>query len=138
MDLKLIRNEYEVDGIFGYLQDTSGKEIAVTLEHSYVADNDGFAPKVPKGEYKCVRGMHRLESMTEPFETFEITNVPGHTNILIHFGNFNCDSAGCILIGESLAINPADKQQMITASRVTFGKFMRLQNGIDSFTLTII
>lgn len=140
MNLILKRTNKEVDGIFGVLSDESGSTIAVTLEHAYDSGlgNGSYDAKTPLGDYKCVRGQHQLHGMTKPFTTFEVTNVPGHTNILFHVGNFNEDSEGCILLGRRIAPrDPPESGNMITSSRNTFNAFMDLQKDLNEFTLTI-
>lgn len=132
MNLSLTRKEFRSDGIFSELHSEMGEFIAVTLEHSY--DNQ---PKIPVGTYTCRRGLHRLHGMTEDFETFEIVGVEGHTNLLFHWGNFNKDSEGCVLLGSEIGKNGDDGAQMILHSRDTFKKFMRIQDGINEFKLTV-
>lgn|ERR1035437_2359376 len=132
MNLTLERDAYREDGIFSTLLDDKGDTIAKTLEHSY--DN---LPKVPAGTYTCVRGPHRLHGMTEDFSTFEVTGVEGHAGILFHWGNFNKDSEGCVLVGKEVAIQAAGAW-IITASRDTFAAFMALQEGVDEFQLTVV
>jgi len=134
MDLKLVRDKFRQDGIFGTLFDSSGRKIAVTLEHAYV-DLTGWSPKVPEGQYLCIRGQHQLASMTQPFETFMILNVPGHTGILFHSGNYNCDSDGCILVGTD--VTSIDGALAISSSRLAFLEFMDLQTGVDNFSLSV-
>lgn len=131
MDLTLIRKEYREDGIFSSLIAESGGKIADTLEHSY-----DKKPKLPTGEYRCVRGKHRLHSMTQDFETFEITGVPDHSGILFHIGNSNKDSDGCVLLGATTIISP-NGSQVIVKSKVTFQIFMELQKDINEFQLTV-
>src|SRR6266481_1747921 len=111
--MKLIRTDKNYNGVFGILQDSDGNNLAVTLEHSY----DGI-PKIPNGTFTCVRGSHRLHGMTNDFITFEITGVPDHINILFHWGNYNKDSEGCVLLGK------ARVGDTITMSRLTFESFM--------------
>lgn len=140
MDLLLIRDLYRNDGIFGEIFGDKGLRVAVTLEHSFPewsrwADRS-FKAVIPSGIYQCVRGKHRLEHMTEDFETFEITGVTGHTGLVFHWGCFNRDSKGCVLLGKALAGDDASGE-MITHSRDTFAAFMALQVGIDQFTLAI-
>jgi hypothetical protein len=130
MMLTLARQEFRPDGIFSVLTDYKGKILAHTLEHSYECK-----PKLYDGEFTCVRGQHQLEGMKQPFETFEITGVTGHTNILFHSGNWNDDSAGCVLVGEGIA--QSDKGQMITASKQCFASLMTLLTGMDSFQLIV-
>lgn len=139
MNLTLKRKQYRADGIFGELYDEAGNKIAVTLEHAYAVtsrDPDkAFAPKIPLGEYLCVRGEHRLESMDHNFTTFEITGVEGHDNILFHWGNYNHDSSGCVLLGQRVV--STEDGFMITKSRVTFAEFMELQASVDHFVLEV-
>lgn len=78
-----------------------------------------------------MRGMHQLAGMKAPFETFEVMSVPGHQGILLHVGNFNEDSSGCILLGKDRAGG------MITQSTLTFEAFMKLQAGVNTFKLVV-
>jgi hypothetical protein len=135
MNLTLKRMESTELGVFGVLAETFGRDIAVTLEHAYDSGNgDGsYIPKVPPGRYTCVKGMHRLAHSKAPFETFEIMNVPNHTKILFHVGNWNKDSNGCVLLGIDRV--GAD---MIAHSRKAFDAFMKLQENNNEFTLTVV
>ncbi len=128
--MKLVRSEFNENGVFGELSNDDGSQIFYTLEHAYLQPDGTFISKIPNGDYVCIRGMHQLEGMVHPFETFEITGVGGHTNILFHSGNVNADSAGCVLLG--LSKNDVE----IMHSRNAFSKFMELMQGINSFTLT--
>jgi Family of unknown function (DUF5675) len=128
--MKLVRNIFDRDGIFGTLFDAEGDQVAITLEHSF----NGL-PKLPAGSYRCARGKHSLHSNPTPFETFEVMDVPNHTGILFHVGNFNDDSNGCILLGR-VCIG-SEKGRMITSSRATFERFMLDLDGAESFTLTV-
>lgn len=135
--MTLIRNQFLKCGIFGELVDQLGMHVACTLEHSYGGPLfDHFMPKVPEGEFQCVRGVHQLVGMTHSFETFEVTGVPGHTGLLFHAGNFNSNSIGCILVGET--IEKLGGVLMVTNSKIALEKFMDIQSGIDSFLLTVI
>lgn len=128
MDLVLRHYSKREAGIFGII-DTETR--FYTLEHAFPVPDNGYLPTIPNGTYTCVRGKHRLEHMTEDFETFEITGVQGHSKLLFHWGNWNKDSDGCILLGDSLA------DDMILHSKVAFAHFMALQEGLDSFVLTV-
>jgi hypothetical protein len=143
MDLTLVRVELAVDGVFGFLKDAlSGNALFHTLEHAYVKgplDDEEkwhYYSKFPDGKYTCVRGVHRLHSITGvPFETFQVTKVPGHSGILFHTGNFNADSQGCILLG--LRRGVIGEQRALISSKVAFNKFMKMQADVDRFTLTV-
>lgn len=129
MTLKLVRREFREDGIFSELM-KDGKVIAHTLEHSF-----NMKPKIPDGTYMCRRGIHKLENL-KPFETFEVCGVSGHTGILLHIGNWNKDSDGCILVGSGIAQSP--QGQMVTGSKQAFADFMDLCEGFQSFALEVV
>ena len=148
MDMTLTRNpnEYRQDGIFSLLTANDGDFQAHTLEHAYLmgsleaGQGHTWIAKLAPGTYTCKRGLHRLHGMTEDFETFEVTGVPDFegnpvTGLLLHWGNWNKDSEGCILVGKA----EADSAQghMVTGSRDEFAAFMALQDGCDTFQLTV-
>lgn len=131
MNFTLNRISLSEQGVFGVMigEDTSSYH---TLEHSFQQQDGNFAPKVAIGTYNCIRhAPNRL-----PYETFEIANVPDFmgepvTGILIHIGNYNKDSDGCILIGKSQV------DSMVTNSKEAFGEFMNSLKDVSSFELTI-
>lgn len=136
MNLIIHRKKFAIDGIFGELLDEKGSLVAVTLEHAYYQDGK-FYPKMPQGTYECKRGLHRLHGMINDFETFEIAEIPEHTNILFHQGNWNKDSEGCVLLGKR--IGPMlNGGEMICDSKKAFDAFMALQEGMDTFTLVVL
>lgn len=138
MDLILVRRSYRDDGIFGLLTDVFGEEVAMTLEHSYPgANDDQYRSKIPLGNYTCIRGIHQLHNMAQPFTTFEISDIKGHSNILFHWGNYNQDSDGCVLLGESI-LGIGRRPQMLINSKIAFIKFMALQDGCFMFNLIVM
>lgn len=132
MDLVLTRKANTEKGIFGTLtgQSDEGSILLQTLEHAYSDYSGNWAPKLPRGVYTCQRGTHALKDGV-PFETFEVMNVPGHSGILIHIGNYNNDSEGCILVGMSAVEN------MVENSKTAFEDFLAAQAGCDSFQLSV-
>ncbi len=128
--MKLIRGPGEESGIYGVLQQDDGTQVAVTLEHAFLQDDDSYAPKLPDGSYTCVLGTHQLDH-GGPFQAYEITGVSGHKGILFHVGNYNKDSDGCCLLGESR------QGDMIVHSGVTFKSFMTLMDGVSTFQLDV-
>ncbi len=130
----LIRTDFDETGIFGILTSDDGNETYMTLEHAYRGLNytdSMYSPKIPNGVFKCVRRKHQLEGMLHTIETFEITGVVGHKDLLFHPGNTNADSSGCILLG--LARNDVG----VLNSREAFRKFMESKIGVNIFTLTV-
>jgi hypothetical protein len=134
MNLTLNRTDFTENGIFGILTSVDNPCLFATLEHAYLQPDGSYAPKLPNGNYTCVKGLHSLDHTPTPFEAFEVTNVPGHSGILFHVGNYNHDSDGCILLGTAIAGRDAS----ITNSKLAFEKFMTLQADNNQFTLTVI
>ena len=140
--MTLTRNGFFSTGIFGTLDADDESLSLQTLEHAFNVGEPGvstfYQPAVPPGVYTCQRGTHVLEPTPlvpnpQPFETFQLLTVPGHSKILIHVGNTNSDSIGCILVGLFRSGNDS-----IMQSRTGFKLFMDLQDGINEFILTVI
>lgn len=137
MDMQLTTDMWRSDGIFGTLKSKDASFSCLTLEHSYENDDKTFGPKLPAGVYKCVRGTHTLHNGIS-LECFELQNVPGHTGMLIHPGNYNDNSDGCILVGRALGWKLGGQIRMITYSDQTFKELMQLQDGQNEFQLTVL
>lgn len=133
--LRLTRKLFREDGIFSWLSLDDGRQLATTLEHSY-ANGEFYLPKIPNGTYVCVRGTHKLGIDGEPFDTFEITGVEGHTGLLFHCGNFDNDSRGCVLLGDGLG--QQGSQEMVTHSRDAFKRFMETLGDAQTFPLVVV
>jgi hypothetical protein len=138
MNLTLSRIGANDHGVFSVLEDEDGQTLSCCLEHAFAAGSDGFIPKVPRGTYTCVRGVHKLSDLI-PFTTFEITGVPNFmgspvTGILFHVGNYNGDSEGCVLVGHAFQGNPMGS---LLNSREAFGQLMSKLDGLDEFQLTV-
>ena len=131
MKIRLIRREFLDSGVFGEIW-IDDKPFCFTGEHAY-KDNK---PKLPDGEYTCKRGIHKLADLV-PFDTFEITGVPGRWGILFHKGNWaQQDSDGCVLIGTGIGFM-RNGGKMLTASKSAFGKFMERMEGVDEFIIIV-
>lgn len=134
MNLILKRTDYLPGGIFGVLLDEAGTLQAYTLEHAYQSEGT-WQPKLPHGTYTCKRGQHALHS--GPIETFEVTGVAGHSGILIHPGNTEEASEGCILVGSARTFNSDSRPMGLLESRAAFNRFLSLEAGQDEFILTV-
>ena len=132
MNVTLYHESLASDGAFGRLRDEQDQDICVTLEHTYLV-NGVWTVKLIDGVYPCVRyaspKFHR--------EVFVVTHVPGHSMIELHIGNRAADSEGCLLLGRHIIIWPGSTDRGITASAETFSRFMALQAGLSTFTLTV-
>lgn len=51
-------------------------------------------------------GLYRLKPYTSPRwpDVYEIVNVPGRTHILLHWGNTEKDTTGCVIVGRSAGV----------------------------------
>ena len=125
-DFKLVRVATGPGGAFGVLLH-GGLPFAVTLER--VFDEKGEkSPIVPVGLYVCTRTVFYKYG----YDTYEITEVPGHTRILFHRGSMEADSAGCVLVADTY------QDTWIANSKVGFSKFMDRAAGRQKFNLEVV
>lgn len=94
-------------------------------------DNQPNISCITAGTYRAYRSFYNRGG----YECFELENVPGRSEILIHIGNTEDDSAGCILVGSGVGV--INSKNAVTASRVAFDAFMASLEGKDEFTLEI-
>lgn len=138
LEATLKREPTTDDGTLGELF-ISDLHFCFTLEET--DKNNGPDSCIPAGDYICRR-------VNSPHfgETFEVTGVPGRSLILIHWGNTEKDTLGCILLGKShgelLAVdddkNKAENQLAVLNSRTAFKDFMELMTGINVFKLSVV
>src|SRR5689334_23781274 len=86
--------------------------------------------RIPDGQYECC-----THSGPRFQDVYEVKDVPERTEILIHCGNFEKDTTGCILLGLG-AVMYQDGQPMVTSSKLALDKFRKLV-GAEPFLLTI-
>lgn len=93
-------------------------------------DNQIGISRINEGEYDCVKRFSEKYG-----DHFHLLNVPGRTWILIHVGNYNTDTRGCLLPGEGLMDIDGDGLKDVTSS----GDTMRMLNEIlpNEFTVVI-
>ena len=93
---------------------------------------------IPAQQYVCKRRKTSLECILNLglTETFEIMDVPGRTNVVIHPGNTIEHTLGCNLLGASFGKLKDDKRAILNSGK-TFKRFMKKMEGIDQFLLTI-
>lgn len=105
------------------------KILCHTLENPW-KDNKEDISSIPEGRYSCIP----YSSEKYP-NVWKLNSVKDRTNVLIHNGNYEEDTEGCILVGSNVA-NYKGKN-MVTNSRLTLNK-LHSDIGIGrSFTLII-
>ena len=98
-----------------------------TLENPWL-DNEPYISCIPKGAYDCIR-----VNSPRYGNTFTVPDVEGRTHILFHWGNWEKNTLGCILLGKL-----TNSRDMIMDSRRAFGEFIKHTQDVDGFLLDII
>ncbi len=81
--------------------------ICYTLEDEYRTKKVYGETRIPDGVYRVslrtIGGFHNRYSSKYPFHKgmLQIEDVPGFEHILIHTGNTDDDTAGCLLVGST-------------------------------------
>jgi hypothetical protein len=123
----LNREESGDDGTLGELLDPDGDHLCYTCECPWL-DNASGISCIPSGTYACVPH----NSPAHP-DTWQLQDVPGRDEILIHNGNTKMDSKGCILVGEPQGI--LDGLPAVLNSKATLAMLQQTLPG--NFTLII-
>lgn len=103
------------------------KLLCFVLEDEYRTIKKYGETRIPKGSYKIKLrthgGFHQRYSERFPWHEgmFEISDVPGFTDILIHIGNTHEDTEGCLLVADSLDIS----KRFAGASAVAYEKIYK-------------
>ena len=126
--MELIRLEKGGEGTFGVLR-LDGQVFCVTLEPPD-RGNARDRSCIPAGRYRCCR-------VASPRfgDTFEVTDVPGRTRILLHPGNTASDTSGCVLLGREFG--DLEGRRGVLRSGATFARLMDRCAGQDRFEFTI-
>lgn len=106
MEVKVLRYGFDLDCTIGLMFINDVFE-AYTLEDEYREPKVYGETCIPDGRYRIVLraygGFHAryLEKFGADFHKgmLEVSNVPNFKDILIHIGNTDEDTAGCLLVG---------------------------------------
>ena len=153
MRLEVVRFSSEADSTNGLLFDiTNGqrKFLSYTLEDEYRKEKVMSETRVPAGTYnvtlRTVGGMN--EKYTERFGSdfnkgmLWVRDVPNFEYILIHIGNTDEDTAGCLLVGDTQNNNQITSDGFIGSSTNNYKRIyppiaeVLSNNGIVSITYT--
>ncbi|MBN9568688.1 MAG: hypothetical protein J0H79_13895 [Alphaproteobacteria bacterium] len=129
---RLLRDAEAHGSTRGTLRGFNDALIASTLEDGFNAPKIAGRTRIPAGTYRL--GFHgsprfdksykpRIERAGERYRgMIHIMAVPGFEWILIHCGNTTADTAGCVLLGDQIAM--ADGRFMIPGGH-TWPAFLR-------------
>ena len=130
MKLKVLRFSSQSDSTNGLLFDDSDgkmKFLCYTLEDEYRSTKVRGETRVPAGTYKLelrteggfhARYTKKYGSMHKGM--LHVTKVPGFEWILIHTGNTDEHTAGCLLVGDSQENNALVKDGFIGKSTAAY------------------
>lgn len=129
----IVRDPSTPLGTFGKL--TAGVFYCYTLELADHGNKPGESC-IPAGVYRCV-----MRDSPKFGKCYEVKDVPGRTDILLHRGNFAADEGfgksdidGCILLGN--AIGEIGGQRALLSSKDAMARFQNEMDG-EPFELTI-
>ena len=125
MKLEVLRISSESDSSSGLLFDISEgtrKFLCYTLEDEYRNDKVMHETRVPAGTYnillRTVGGFHAKYTKRYDFHKgmLHVQDVPGFEYILIHTGNTDEHTSGCLIVGDSQENNQLKKDGFIGRS----------------------
>ena len=125
MKLEVLRISSESDSSSGLLFDISEgtrKFLCYTLEDEYRNDKVMHETRVPAGTYnillRTVGGFHTRYTEKYDFHKgmLHVQDVPGFKWILIHTGNTDEHTSGCLIVGDSQENNQLKKDGFIGRS----------------------
>ena len=126
MQLEVVRFSSERDSTNGLLFDITGgcrNFLSYTLEDEYRKEKVMHETRIPSGTYKVtlrtVGGFH--SKYTERYGDMHkgmlwVRDVPGFEYILIHTGNTDEHTSGCLLVGDSQNNNQIKQDGFIGSS----------------------
>jgi len=153
MRLEVVRFSSEADSTNGLLFDiTNGqrKFLSYTLEDEYRKEKVMSETRVPAGTYNVTLRTEGgfYQDYTERFGSdfnkgmLWVRDVPGFEYILIHIGNTDENTSGCLLVGDTQNNNQVTKDGFIGSSTNNYKRIyppiaeVLSNNGIVSITYT--
>ena len=133
MKLKVIRISSGSDSTSGVLFDVTDPEnkkfLAYTLEDEKRSEKVMHETRIPEGEYKIILrthgGTHPRYAKRFPDihrGMLHVIDVPNFKYILIHCGNDDEDTSGCLLVGDTQKNNQIEENGFIGSSSKAYAR----------------
>jgi hypothetical protein len=135
--MKILIERYQQDnrqtiGRFHVLNDNNTiKKTFHCLELPWL-DNRRRVSRIPEGEYFAIP--HRSPTFGR---TLWIQDVPNRSEILVHAGNFNHNTLGCVLVGLDLSYLNADRYIDLKDSKKAMNEIMELVGNLPKIEVII-
>lgn len=133
--VKLIRGSHLSQATIGVLQIIQPERFGISKNHApiFTLENPkretSKDDRIPAGTYQCVP-----YSGTKYKNVYWVKDVPNRSAILIHWGNTQADTEGCILLGGR--VGELNGQPAVLESKKAFQRFRELI-GKNEFTLVV-
>ena len=138
MELKVYRFSSQSQTTLGALH-INGEFECYTLEDQHQDMKVRGETRIPKGKYKIalrtVGGFHAKYSKKFPDmhkEMLQVMNVPNFEYILIHIGNDEDDTMGCLLVGLHCNNNKIDKGQISSSTTAYKTMYTKVLKALES------
>ena len=115
---KLKRKKYSTTSTLGIWYDSYDKELCRTLENPW-RNNLRSVSCIPEGTYIC-----KKFSGSKYKDVWELQDVAGRSAILIHNGNIEEHTHGCILVGQRWGF--IGDEEAVLASKNTLDKLRQI------------
>lgn len=137
IDIKRItESDKQTEGVLTVYQGCPGsneEEVVFqcyTLELPWL-DNKARVSCIPKNTYNVEK-----RSSTKYKHHFHVLNVPNRSWILVHNGNYNWHTKGCILVGKTLTDINGDGYRDVTSSKSTLNYLNKILPPYFKLTIT--
>ena len=138
MELKVYRFSSQSQTTLGALH-INGEFECYTLEDQHQDMKVRGETRIPKGKYKIafrtVGGFHAKYSKKFPDMhkgMLQVMNVPNFEYILIHIGNDEDDTMGCLLVGLHCNNNKIDKGQISSSTTAYKTMYPKVLKALES------
>ena len=138
MELKVYRFSSQSQTTLGALH-INGEFECYTLEDQHQDMKVRGETRIPKGKYKIalrtVGGFHAKYSKKFPDMhkgMLQVMNVPNFEYILIHIGNDEDDTMGCLLVGLHCNNNKIDKGQISSSTTAYKTMYTKVLKALES------